>query len=584
MGKFKVVIIICVLGFTLGCKQHSKQEECIITLEEAYWWPLLKTPNGIIECSQVDGHGSQALAQSLAGLMAKGLNSGKTDELIWISGSAGSYETWYQHLKKRLNIEVRGHFNVWELLEYCQNEININGYILYKEETNGQYRDSMDHSFNIACMYAGINNAIVIEEKLEQKAKAAGLKMLMDVREKSIVNCFSELKEDLDNRFITTMNPKFTNIRDFVVAYNSPVSFGVGNVTEQMMKRTKPVSPVLGWNTGGESTFTKLPSRYGLFNTASNWCHNFVTLSANSVNEDLPKVNILNPSEIQFEKGSHFHSFIISDGDNMQWSIGNFVQNERYWANPNTREIPIGFTSCPVNLSMMAPDTYSEMMKSQQKQTTIIEYGGGYQYPDLFASELGENADQLHREFAKKINVHMKRTGTRVFGFIVMDIDCENALKAYQIYAEEIKDIVGMFAVQYAPYHGGEGEVFWVKNSKGIDIPVVTARYSLWKDLKMIPERAGTPTTLPEKINKDVEANQNAQKKTYDWTSVHAWSIFQNPEDSTEVNVGVTPVKWCAEKLLPTIKIVSPEELLWRLRMEHDPKQTKNAIAEWKKN
>jgi hypothetical protein len=100
----------------------------------------------------------------------------------------------------------------------------------------------------------------------------------------------------------------------------------------------------------------------------------------------------------------------------------------------------------------------------------------------------------------------------------------------------------------------------------------------------MIPERAGTPATLPEKINRDVEEDQQHQIKTFTWTSVHAWSKFQNPLDTTELKSGVTPIKWCAEKLLPSIKVVSPEELLWRLRMDHDPVQTKKAVKEWKSN
>ena len=34
---------------------------------------------------------------------------------------------------------------------------------------------------------------------------------------------------------------------------------------------------------------------------------------------------------------------------------------------------------------------------------------------------------------------------------------------------------------------------------------------------------------------------------------------------------GYTPVVWCAERLPECIRVVSPEELLWRIRMQHDP-------------
>jgi hypothetical protein len=63
-------------------------------------------------------------------------------------------------------------------------------------------------------------------------------------------------------------------------------------------------------------------------------------------------------------------------------------------------------------------------------------------------------------------------------------------MDAYQIYVDELEDIAGIVAVQYAPYHGGLGDVYWFKNKKGIEIPVVTATYTLWKDLKMIGSRS----------------------------------------------------------------------------------------------
>lgn len=128
----------------------------------------------------------------------------------------------------------------------------------------------------------------------------------------------------------------------------------------------------------------------------------------------MPKVKILDPRTIDFNEGEHFHSFIMSDGDNMQWLMWNFIDNPRYWSNPYVKDIPIGFTACPLNLSMMAPDAYVELVETQQEHTTIIEYGGGgYHYPDLFGS-LSRNPSEIKREFAEKINVHMKRTGTRV--------------------------------------------------------------------------------------------------------------------------------------------------------------------------
>jgi hypothetical protein len=44
---------------------------------------------------------------------------------------------------------------------------------------------------------------------------------------------------------------------------------------------------------------------------------------------------------------------------------------------------------------------------------------------------------------------------------------------------------------------------------------------------------------------------------------------------------GYSPAYWCAQRLPPSIRVVGPEELLWRLRMRHDPKQTQELVRQF---
>ena len=48
----------------------------------------------------------------------------------------------------------------------------------------------------------------------------------------------------------------------------------------------------------------------------------------------------------------------------------------------------------------------------------------------------------------------------------------------------------------------------------------------------------------------------------------------------TAVCEGHAPVLWCAERLPETVRVVSPEEMIWRIRMKHDPAQTKQLMRE----
>ena len=87
----------------------------------------------------------------------------------------------------------------------------------------------------------------------------------------------------------------------------------------------------------------------------------------------------------------------------------------------------------------------------------------------------------------------MQKMGIKAFGFICHKIDSKEALDAYRVFAEELEGIAGMLAVQYSPYNGGYGKVFWVKDRKGNDIPVISARGQIWltrkKKSPVLPRR-----------------------------------------------------------------------------------------------
>ena len=56
------------------------------------------------------------------------------------------------------------------------------------------------------------------------------------------------------------------------------------------------------------------------------------------------------------------------------------------------------------------------------------------------------------------------------------------------------------------------------------------------------------------------------------------------PQENAEAQGGervYRPVTWCVERLPANIRTVGPEELIWRIRMKHNPEQTNKSIQEW---
>jgi hypothetical protein len=529
------------------------------------WWPVQAKPRAMLVCEPAGHVRDMNLAQSLAGLAALSLNEGKKGEAVWIKHERGLYETYYQQLLKRTGLKQTAVLSTWDLVKRLRKQGIVQGYILYDIQ-------QADNHINVATVYASLLHGVLIDVKQEAKAKAAGLSLLQDARRLNWTDSlYDQLAPRLNDSLIVIAQPGYPNNRDYAIAHRAMVYYGVDSLFNRALKRIRPLSPVIGWNKGDEFKQIAPCTREGLINTASDWCMNLAVLSIGADKFTPKQLAQLDPATINWKDTGRFHSFVMSDGDNMQWTMGHFLDDKEYWANPTVSSSRLSFTSCVLNLTQAAPDVYEELRRTQQPHSSVVEYGGGYYYPDLFAIDR-PGRDSLLREYAARINSRMKSTGTTVFGFICKNVNSKDAQRAYQLYAEEMEGLTGMIAVQYSPYNGGQGKIYWVKNKKGIEIPVVTAHYQLWANLTK--KGSGDPATIASLINQPED-----NKIRFDWTIVHAWSKFSN-DGTAPATRGAEPVKWCVDKLDNKATVVNIEELLWRIRMEHNPEQTQKVIKE----
>jgi hypothetical protein len=516
------------------------------------------------------------LAQSLAGLAVQALNEGLDTEGVWINGGASDYCIYFKTLLQRLNAIKGNEYDVWEFVQKLGKKGVVKGYVLYDY--------SISPSVNIATVQAGLRKGVLVDITQEKKAKRLGLAKLFDATIPELTDSlnFEAVKEQLNNNLIVLIDPANGNNRDYAIAHKSMVYYGVDSFLNYLMGWVKPLSPVIGWNRGPEFEHIAPCTRYGLINTASDWCLNLSLLACN-LNTSIGTFKQFDPTAIDWKSDKNYHAFVMSDGDNMQWTFGNFIHNPNYWANPYNAELSMGFTTCAVNISMAGNDALQELIRTQQPQVSVVEYGGGYYYPDLFAEKL-PNRKELLRDFARTVNIHMKKAGVHVFAFICRNLYSKGAMEAYQIFAEELEDLTGMIAVQYAPYNGGNGDVFWVKNREGIEIPVLTAKNMVWANLSL--ERSGSPSVIADCINK-VATTAEEDERSLGWTIVHAWSRFDRGEDGQILDApqnnpasarGVTPLKWGKDLINTDTEVVSIEEVLWRIRMRHNPEQTKKIV------
>jgi len=581
---------------------------------ESRWWPEQKAPRGVVKSlphnrfepsDSPNGKTNRGeyganfmMIQSLAGLAARAVNEDKCDEMIWVEVGHPflplnpDYQLYYNRAKKRLGFEERGTFGSWDLVKRFFERGVARSYVLYSYDySEGDpyvERVNADRTVNAATMAAAAEGALLIEEGQKQRAEEIGLKMVFDARRKTAAEVFDRYKDRLNRRFFASIDPKVAHCRDFAIAYKCAVAIGIEEPIPTMLKWLEPLSPVLGYLWKDELGQTVLVSSCGHFNTATNWSLNMPLFLAASSTDVAVKATSINPATIDYGSSRYATAFVITDGDNMSWMMGDFAHNRMYWASELRGQVPFGWTSCFANLSQVCGPAVEYLLNAQTRSDTFIEYGGGYQYPDVFARNR-PNRRELLVQFAQRTGLRMSKLNIKVFGFLCKDFDSSATLEACEIYAQHMPGLVGMIAVQYYPYEGGEGDIIWVKNSTGVEIPAVRASFALWAHYNR--PTGGTPAKVARLLNESKAKARAEKRASYNWVAIHAWSGFRqnNGDDELAENghflqpqneTALVPVKWTIDRLDEDIKVVTPEELLWLIRMEHNPAQTRKVIAE----
>ncbi len=539
--------------------------------------------------------------QSLAGLAAQAVEEGRGDAMIWMrQAENASYERWLEETLRLTGAKRIDAPDPQALLKRFVDAGAAEGYIVYTRDTGKRNpydppatADTYDNSVNVATTLAGLERALIVTPEAAPVLDALGLRQIADVRGRDEAWLFDKYRDRLRRDIVHIIDPKVPHLRAYAIAGKSLCVFGVNSVTDAVFSWLAPNAPAIGWNAGDEYEMTSQMSRHAHFNTASNWIFNAPVLSSawagRHVGWDALQVNArsnVDPLTLDWpEDGTHFTAFVTSDGDNIQWSLGNFFDHPYYWRATHRAEFPMGWTAPVSHLSQLAPAALAYMARTASPSDQIVTFPGGYFYPDEYGRETDDPEGALRARF-NQVAGRLARMDVRVIVFLARDWDCDAARRAYAIAAETFPGLTGMLALQYHPYNGGLGEVLWVKNAAGAPIPVVSARYAMWAHLSHL-ENCGPPALVADRISR-------TESPLADWTVVHTWSQFRDAppgEDllGEELPKGERPpkdalgtvaaIRQCIQRLDEDVAVVTPEEMLWRLRLAGRPKATLDALA-----
>ncbi len=591
--KLKISAIVVLIGlslsaFGLGRLLDREETNSFVPDGKLYSMPEMKKKprkfwtctgvvsidnrNSINETETMQGLQYHLLCQSLAGLTNRMVEEGKSDVAVWLydHGGKASYKVSKQALED-MGICEQGVQNGLELA--CSDYESVDGlrvqlrgffdgYVLTDVKNNPE-------SGIVASVASHVYNSIIVDVRDKEYFEKAGYSMKYDATHKTTLDAWHEFKDKCSNEALVIMPVQTGELREFAIKNNlfvlnlnkkqgDPRSGQNVDLLEEVLAWLQPNVPVYGWEQGvSEDQFVARISKSGHPMIPCDWSYNHSLTSLLYTERQQPvQAQSFNPKLIDFDKKRNYVSFFLSDGDNIQWMMQDFATG--FYDVPEAIEVKMSYGLPVSTLSMMAPAQLHNLMNLRRDECSVLEMlGGGYYYIDTYSQNNNRN-DNL-KIAAERLAVSMRRYHVGLLGVMAMDVKSAASKEAYQAFVDANDRLEGIIALQYSPYAGGGGEVFWVTNKNGYDIPVITVRYSLWD---RIHEREGSPDFIASKLKAE------AQVESFSAICVHAWSRFEGNAH------GAAAARLCAGKLDGRFEVVNMQELVWRLRMSRHPEQT----------
>lgn len=591
--KLKISAIVALIGLSLsalglGRLLNREETNSFVPDGKLYSMPEMKKKprkfwtctgvvsidnrNSINETETMQGLQYHLLCQSLAGLTNRMVEEGKSDVAVWLydHGGKASYKVSKQALED-MGICEQGVQNGLELA--CSDYESVDGLRLQlKDFFDGYVLTDVKNnpeSGIVASVASHVYNSIIVDVRDKEYFEKAGYSMKYDATHKTTLDVWHEFKDKCNNEALVIMPVQTGELREFAIKNNlfvlnlnkkqgDPRSGQNVDLLEEVLAWLQPNVPVYGWEQGvSEDQFVARISKSGHPMIPCDWSYNHSLTSLLYTERQQPvQAQSFNPKLIDFDKKRNYVSFFLSDGDNIQWMMQDFATS--FYDVPEAIEVKMSYGLPVSTLSMMAPAQLHNLMNLRRDECSVLEMlGGGYYYIDTYSQNNNRN-DNL-KIAAERLAVSMRRYHVGLLGVMAMDVKSAASKEAYQAFVDANDRLEGIIALQYSPYAGGGGEVFWVTNKNGYDIPVITVRYSLWD---RIHEREGSPDFIASKLKAE------AQVESFSAICVHAWSRFEGNAH------GAAAARLCAGKLDGRFEVVNMQELVWRLRMSRHPEQT----------
>ena len=422
----------------------------------------------------------------------------------------------------------------------------LDGYILCAS-------DLATESASVAVSLSGILNAVVVTPDNEQRAKDAGLQMVIDVTDKDDAwlresEYFNLLAYDVAVEQPVTMAPKLVDYAAMAGAY---CYYYNGNVREEHAKQFEFLDDgavVIGWNgTLGEYETVYSLSEENACLIPADHAYNLSTLSSfageGKLNEKQYADKDSEKAHIE-DEAKHTVCFVMSDGDNLQWMLNDYC-GTNWFGSPLRGQFPMtwGLPALAGELALPMVEYFKQAQTG--KDEFIMQLSGlGYTFPSKWDARARD-------DMAERLADAMADRGFRYLNILDDHGFTEENMASFTQFDDTVQ---GIFYTDYGNYAGYEGKILWSN-----DVPVVAARYRLWAGLE-----DGSLENIAKSINKATANVYN--EDAYSFIIVHAWSGVNANGELVSGGNTMNAVEKLIGMFDEDVEVVSASEFMNRVR------------------
>ena len=237
---------------------------------------------------------------------------------------------------------------------------------------------------------------------------------------------------------------------------------------------------------------------------AADWSYNLSVLSSYKSTPKKQKIN----NEFKEEDGVHYVTFIMSDGDNMQWLLGSNFNTKNWFGSPYRGRFNLGWSISP-SLYYLAPTVFNKYYEAAYSSKysdyfVVPASGNGYMYPSKFPFEkLGD--------YTKRLNDYMNEVDQKYV--LILDDEAFYNKDLWDKYTCN-SNIDALLYLNYDKNNAYDGKIIWSNNK-----PVISCRDLLWGGLE-------DENDLIANINSRIDSGHTNinDPDSYTFVYVHVWS------------------------------------------------------------